>query len=164
TATGSISVDSVPTASGVIYLYIAGTRVRLTVKSTHTQSEIASLLAAKINATSALPVTASVASDGTTIELTARNSGEVGNTIDIRLNYHGSSGGESTPDGLTLTITAMSGGEGAPDLADALASLGDRSFDFIVLAYPDTTSLNDMKDFLSDDEGRWAWDKQIYGH
>ncbi|NYY11389.1 phage tail protein, partial [Escherichia coli] len=21
-----------------------------------------------------------------------------------------------------------------------------------------------MKDFLSDDEGRWAWDKQIYGH
>ncbi|ENM2138659.1 hypothetical protein AB6W16_001798 [Escherichia coli] len=26
TATGSISVDSVPTASGVIYLYIAGSR------------------------------------------------------------------------------------------------------------------------------------------
>lgn len=164
TATGSISVDSVPTASGVIYLYIAGTRVRLTVKPAYTRAEIASLLADRINATSGLPVTASVPRDGTTVELTARNAGETGNTIDIRLNYLGSSGGESTPDGLTLTITAMSGGEGAPDLADALASLGDRSFDFIVLAYSDTTSLNDMKDFLSDDEGRWAWDKQIYGH
>lgn len=164
TATGSISVDSVPTASGVIYLYIAGTRVRLTVKPAYTRAEIASLLADRINATSGLPVTASVPRDGTTVELTARNAGETGNTIDIRLNYLGSSGGESTPDGLTLTITAMSGGEGAPDLADALASLGDRTFDFIVLAYSDTTSLNDMKDFLSDDEGRWAWDKQIYGH
>ncbi|MCV5580120.1 phage tail protein, partial [Escherichia coli] len=86
-------------------------------------------------------VAACVPRDGTTVELTARNAGETGNTIDIRPNYLGSSGGESTPDGLTLTITAMSGGEGAPDLADALASLGDRTFDFIVLAYSDTTSL-----------------------
>ncbi|MED8996001.1 phage tail protein, partial [Escherichia coli] len=96
-------------------------------------------------ATSALPVTAAVASDGITIELTARNTGEAGNTIDIRLNYLGSSGGESTPDGLTLTITAMGGGTGAPDMADALAAQGDREFDFIVLPYSDTTSLDDMK-------------------
>ncbi|EIM3170980.1 phage tail sheath subtilisin-like domain-containing protein, partial [Escherichia coli] len=85
-------------------------------------------------------------------------------TIDIRMNYLGASGGESTPEGLTLTITAMKGGSGAPDILDALASLGDRAFDFIVLAYSDTASLDDMKTFLSDDEGRWAWDKQIYGH
>ncbi len=164
TATGSIRVDSVASSSGVIYLYVAGTRIRQTVKTTDTQAEIAGLLAAKINATSALPVTAAVASDGITIELTARNTGEAGNTIDIRLNYLGSSGGESTPDGLTLTITAMGGGTGAPDMADALAATGDREFDFIVLPYSDTTSLDDMKAFLSDDEGRWAWDKQLYGH
>ncbi|MCV5180378.1 phage tail protein, partial [Escherichia coli] len=81
--------DSVPTASGVIHLYIAGTRVRLTVKPAYTRAEIASLLADRINATSGLPVTASVPRDGTTVELTARNAGETGNTIDIRLNYLG---------------------------------------------------------------------------
>ncbi len=164
TATGSIRVDIMPSSAGVISLYIAGTRIRQTVKTTDTREGLATLLAAKINATSALPVTADVASDGITIELTARNAGEAGNTIDIRLNLLGTSGGESTPDGMVLTITEMYGGIGAPDMVDALAALGDRAFDFIVLPYSDTTSLDDMKDFLSDDEGRWAWDKRIYGH
>ncbi|HAX5205292.1 TPA: phage tail protein [Escherichia coli] len=163
-ATGSIAVDGAPTASGVISLYIAGTRIRQTVKPSYTKGDIADALVTRINGSSSLPVTAAMGDDGVSVALTAKNAGEAGNTIDIRLNYLGSSGGEYTPEGLTLTITAMSGGAGAPDMVDALASLGDRTFDFIVLAYSDTASLDDMKTFLSDNEGRWAWDKQIYGH
>ena len=60
-----------------------------------------------------------------------------------------------------MTITAMSGGNGAPDLLNGLANLKDRSFDFIVNPYTDTASLDVVKTFLAD---RWAWDKQLYGH
>lgn len=161
-ATGSIKVTSAPTATGVISLYIAGERIQLTVVATDTIASIATALAAAINAKSILPVTASAATD--TITLTAKNLGLVGNGIDIRLNYLGLPGDERTPAGLELAITAMHDGAGAPDLTGALANLQDRTFDFIVNPYDDTSSLDAMKEFLSDISGRWAWDKQLYGH
>ena len=161
-ATGSIKVTSAPTATGVISLYIAGERIQLTVVATDTVASIATALAAAINAKNILPVTASAATD--TITLTAKNLGLVGNGIDIRLNYLGLPGDERTPAGLELTITAMHDGAGAPDLTGALANLQDRTFDFIVNPYDDTSSLDAMKAFLSDISGRWAWDKQLYGH
>lgn len=161
-ATGSIKVTSAPTATGVISLYIAGERIQLTVVATDTVASIATALAAAINAKSILPVTASAATD--TITLTAKNLGLVGNGIDIRLNYLGLPGDERTPAGLELTIIAMHDGAGAPDLTGALANLQDRTFDFIVNPYDDTSSLDAMKEFLSDISGRWAWDKQLYGH
>jgi phage tail sheath gpL-like len=46
---------------------------------------------------------------------------------------------------LTLTITAMSGGAGAPDFVDALGNLQDKTFDFIINPYDDTASLDAMK-------------------
>lgn len=61
-------------------------------------------------------------------------------------------------------VTAMHDGAGAPDITGALANLQDRTFDFIVNPYDDTSSLDVMKAFLSDISGRWAWDKQLYGH
>ena len=161
-ATGTIKVSSAPTATGVISLYIAGERIQLTVVATDTVAAIATSLAAAINAKATLPVTASAATD--TVTLTAKNLGATGNGIDIRLNFLGLPGGESTPAGLELTITAMSNGVGAPDITGALANLQDRTFDFIINPYDDTTSLNVMKEFLSDTGGRWAWDKQLYGH
>lgn len=161
-ATGTIKVSSAPTATGVISLYIAGERIQLTVVATDTVAAIATSLAAAINAKTTLPVTASATTD--TVTLTAKNLGATGNGIDIRLNFLGLPGGESAPAGLELTITAMSNGVGAPDITGALANLQDRTFDFIINPYDDTTSLNVMKEFLSDTGGRWAWDKQLYGH
>jgi phage tail sheath gpL-like len=54
-------------------------------------------------------------------------------------------------------------GVGAPDITGALATcrIGHSIF---INPYDDTTSLNVMKEFLSDTGGRWAWDKQLYGH
>lgn len=112
-----------------------------------------------INRNANLPVTAAAETD--TVTLTAKNKGAHGNGIDIRLNYLGLIGGESTPSGFEMTITAMSGGNGVPDLLNGLANLKDRSFDFIVNPYTDTASLDVVKTFLAD---RWAWDKQLYGH
>lgn len=164
-AKGSIQVSSAASDTGVLSLYIGGTRLQLTVVATDTAEVIATALASAINAKSELPVTASI--DGAakdTVKLAAKNLGAIGNGIDIRLNYLGSSGGENTPLGLNLTITAMAGGAGAPDITGALANLQDRSFDFIINPYDDTTSLDAVKAFLSDNGGRWSWDKQLYGH
>lgn len=165
-AEGKVEISTVPTANGVLSLYIGGTLVPLTVVTTDTTSAIGKALAAAINANTHLPVTAaSVDASGTaTVTLTAKNKGDVGNTIDLRLNYQGSAGGERTPAGLTVTLTAMADGAGTPDLTDALGSLKDKTFDFIVLPYSDTTSLNALKMLMNDDTGRWSYEKQLYGH
>lgn len=161
-ATGKITVSSVATATGVISLYIAGMRVQLTVTPSDTANEIATALAARINAKPGMPVTATVAA--AVITLTAKNLGALGNGIDVRLNYQGSAGGEATPSGLSLVIGAMSGGSGAPELDDALANLGDTTYDFIVNPYTDTTSLDAVKVFLDDATGRWSYNQLLYGH
>jgi len=98
------------------------------------------------------------------VTFTAKNKGAAGNDIDLRLNYLGTAGGEVTPAGLTLTITAMSAGATNPVLDAALASLGDEAFDFIVSPYTDTASLNALKNLLNDKTGRWSYASQIYGH
>ncbi len=161
-ATGTITVTSAPTDTGVISLYIAGTRVQVSVVPTDTVAAISTALAAAINATTSLPVTAAAAA--AVVTLTAKNKGAHGNGIDLRLNYQGTAGGEATPAGLVLTIVPMSTGAGSPDLTDALANLGDQTFDFIVNPYTDTTSLDAVKAFLSDTTGRWSYASQLYGH
>ncbi|MEC5343659.1 phage tail sheath subtilisin-like domain-containing protein [Brenneria populi] len=161
-ATGTITVASAATATGVISLYIAGLRVQLTVTESDTVNEIATALAGKINAKSGMPVTAVAVA--AVITLTAKNRGAHGNTIDIRQNYQGIAGGESTPAGLSLAVVAMSGGAGAPELDDALANLGDTTYDFIVNPYTDTTSLDAVKSFLDDSTGRWSYNQLLYGH
>jgi len=163
-ATGSINFTSVPTATGVLSLYIAGQLVSLVVTSTMTAAQIATALVAQIGGLPDLPVTAAV--DGTTpskVDLTAKNKGLAGNDIDLQLNYGGTLAGESTPAGLAATITAMSGGLVNPDLTTGLANLGDQQFDFIALPYTDSTSLDAIKSFLSTQTGRWSWSSQLYG-
>lgn len=161
-ATGKITVTTQASATGVISLYIAGIRVQVAVVATDEVATVATALTAVINTTTSLPVTA--AAVDAVITLTAKNKGAHGNTIDLRLNYLGSAGGETTPDSLVLAFTPMAGGAGAPELDDALANLQDRTFDFIVNPYTDTASLNKIKEFLSDSTGRWSYAEQLYGH
>ncbi|HHH1266480.1 TPA: phage tail sheath subtilisin-like domain-containing protein [Yersinia enterocolitica] len=161
-ATGKITVTTQASATGVISLYIAGIRVQVAVVATDEVAAVATALTAAINTTASLPVTA--AAVDAVITLTAKNKGAHGNTLDLRLNYLGSAGGETTPDSLVLTFTPMAGGAGAPELDDALANLQDRTFDFIINPYTDTASLNKIKEFLSDSTGRWSYAEQLYGH
>lgn len=163
-AAGAVAFTAAATATGVLSLYIAGALVSLTVTPTQTVAQLATALAAAINANTDLPVTAAV--DGTTtskVNVTAKNKGLAGNDIDLRLNYRGAAGGEVMPTGLTVTITAMSGGAVNPDLTAGLANLLDKEFDFIAFPYTDSASLDAMKSFLSSVSGRWSWSKQLYG-
>lgn len=163
-AAGSINFTAQATATGVLSLYIAGSLVSLVCTPTMTPAQLATALAAAINAQSDLPVTAAV--DATTtskVNITAKNAGLAGNDIDLRLNYLGTQNGQATPAGLTLTVTPMTGGLLNPDLTAALANLGDQLFDFIALPYTDTASLDLVKSFLSTTTGRWSWAQQLFG-
>lgn len=161
-ATGTVLIAGTPTATGVISLYIAGQLLSLTVTTGELAADIATALAALVNSSSNLPVTA--AATTATVTLTAKNKGLAGNEIDLRLNYQGSSSGEATPAGLTLTLTQMASGATNPTLDTALANLGDEAFDFIVCPYTDTASLNALKNLLNDKTGRWSYANQVYGH
>jgi phage tail sheath gpL-like len=161
-ATGSVAIGAAPTANGTYYLYIGGVRIAQPVLAGQTPAQIATNLAATINATPNLPVTAAASSS--TVTLTAINKGPGGNDIDLRANYLGTRGGEVLPAGLTATITAMSSGATAPTLTTALSNLGSMPFDFIACPYTDTASLDALKALLNDVSGRWAWSVQLYGH
>lgn len=161
-ATGTVAFTAAATINGTFYLYVGGVRYVLPVLSSQTTAQLATALAAIINADPTCPVNASVSTN--TVTLTAVNKGPTGNDIDIRVNYLGIAGGETSPTGLTWTIVAMASGATAPSLTVGLTNLGTQTFDFIVCPYTDTTSLDALKTFLNDLTGRWSYSQQLYGH
>ncbi|MEM1046483.1 MAG: phage tail sheath subtilisin-like domain-containing protein [Pseudomonadota bacterium] len=164
-ATGTITFGGAPTEAGTLSLYIAGKRVQVAVASGAAVADIASATADAINADTFLAVTAAAALG--VVTLTCKWKGLTGNDIDLRVNYLGTLGGEATPAGLTVNLAAMGSiqaGTGAPDLADAIANLGDEPYDFWAWPWTDTASLNVVQEEMKTGTGgRWAWDRQLYG-
>ena len=161
-ATATVTFTGPTTATGTLFLYIAGQLVRLVIASGQTASQVATTVVAAVAAAIDLPVTA--AANAGQVTLTAKNKGECGNDIDVRVNYRSSAGGEALPAGLGATIVAMSGGTTNPSLATGLANLLDKEFDFISCSLTDATSLAAITTLLNDTAGRWSWSTQVYGH
>lgn len=162
TATGTITVTGSASAAGVITLYVAGQRVAAAVAANDTATQVAAAIAAAITAAVDLPVTA--AAVGAVVTLTCRWVGLTGNDIKVIENYRGAMGGEFTPAGLSLAITALSGGAGVPTLTATIPAMGDEPYDFIAQPFSDTASLDVFKTELGDSSGRWSWSRQVYGH
>ncbi|MEM5371357.1 phage tail sheath subtilisin-like domain-containing protein [Paraburkholderia azotifigens] len=161
-ATGSFAITGTATKAGTANAYIGDDRVQAAVAVSDTAATVATALAAAINANPDLPVTAA-ASTGT-VNLTAKHKGALGNDVLLQMNMLGAQGGEVTPAGLTVTVTAMNGGTAAPSLTAAIAAMGDDEYDFIIHPYADTTNLDLFRTTMNDTTGRWAWNRQIYGH
>lgn len=161
-ATGTVTFSGTPTAAGAVYLYLGGVRYVLPVASGATATTIATALVALINADPTCPVTA--ANTAGAVTLTQDNKGPMGNDFPIAVSFFGIPGGEPTVPGLVTTLVQMSGGATTPSLTNLLASLGDKTFDFIVCPYNDTPTLDALKAFLSDTGGRWSYSAQTYGH
>lgn len=164
-ATGSMTFTGPTTAVGTLSLYVAGRLVSIAIASGQSAAQVATTVAAALMGTSGLPVTAAV--DGvvtTKVNLTARNAGECGNDIDVRVNYKGVPGGEALPAGLAVTFVAMASGTTNPVLTTAIANLPERPFDFIVCSLTDATSLAAIAALLNDATGRWSYLSQVYGH
>jgi phage tail sheath gpL-like len=160
--TGSIAISGTASASGTLSLYIAGQLVSVAVNSGDAAATIATNVAAAVNALVGFPVTAAAATG--TVTFTAVDKTVAGADIDIRLNYGGTAAGQATPPGITATITAFSGGVTNPALTTALGNLGNKTFDWIISAFNDTTSTAAISNVLQDQTGRWSWEQELFGH
>ncbi len=121
-AAGSVKVATAPTASGVLCLYIGGERVTVGVTAGQTAAQVATAIQAAVAAIPRQYVTAAIDGEDTSkVNLTALHKGECYNSIDIRHSYYR---GEALPAGMTLTIVAMTGGTGNPDMTAAIAAHG----------------------------------------
>jgi len=154
-ATATITVTGPATASGTLQLYVAGRKVSVGVTSGDAATAIATKIAAAITALAGLPVTAAAAA--AVVTLSARNKGETGNALEVRANYYG----EALPAGVTVAVTAFTGGTGNPDISTALAALGDSWFQAIATAYTDTANLVLLE---NDQNSRWGPLRAVEGH
>ncbi|HSH72343.1 MAG TPA: phage tail sheath subtilisin-like domain-containing protein [Methylophilaceae bacterium] len=161
-ATYTITVTGPATGSGTLALYVGATKLQIAVASGDSVTAIAAAIAAAINADTSLPITATAAVG--VVTATSRHKGVISNDIRIQTNYRGAAGSEKTPAGITVAVAAGVAGAGTPTLATALAALGDNEYDFIIHPYTDATSLDAFKTFMNDTVGRWAYNRQIYGH
>jgi phage tail sheath gpL-like len=160
-ATGTVTIAGPATAPGTINLYVGGMLVQAPVNLNDAAATIATSIVDACQANPDLAVTAEAV--GAVITFTAVNAGEIGNDIDLRMNYQGQAGGEYTPAGVTVTILPMSGGTANPGIGNALANLSDQTYDFIVTPYTDSTNLDSLEAFLNDSTGRWSWEQMLYG-
>lgn len=156
-ATGTIVFSGTPTAAGTLQLYVAGRRLQIAVATTDTATTIGDAVAAAINAEADLPCTAANVTG--TVTVTSRHKGTLGNDIDLRVNYQTLS--ESTPAGVTVTITGMSGGSGDPSIATGLGNIGSLQYNTIIMAFNDATNLGLIETEL---DTRWGPLYQNDGH
>ncbi|GGC68556.1 phage tail sheath C-terminal domain-containing protein [Chelatococcus reniformis] len=164
-ATGTITVSNAASAAGTLYLYIAGQRVSVGISASDTTAQVATKIAAAINAVTALPVTAAAATN--VVTLTCRWKGLIGNDISMGDSYRGFYGGEFRPAGLALTYSGsgfLASGTGVPDWPNAIASLGDDPYRFVALPTNDSGSFTVWDtEYGFTDSGRWGWMRQSYG-
>lgn len=129
---------------GQIAVYIAGDRYVLTVTAGSTLNSVRDELSAIFNTpTNAqhnpnAPVTVSTSATEGQVVIVANNSGEVGNTIDVRVSHLS---GEALPAGMTATVADSVAGTGNPSVASALAAIDGVQYDVILHPYTDSSNL-----------------------
>lgn len=154
-ATANLAVSGPSTAAGTVSLWIGGRLLSVGVESGDADTDIATAIAAAINADTFLPVTASVVDDDVTV--TAKNKGTNGNKIDIRLNY---ASDQELPAGVGVVITAMASGATNPVLTNLISALGEEQYNVIVNPYVDSTSLAALEAEMLD---RWGYSRANEG-
>ena len=161
-ASASLTINGTSTSNGTVALYLGGQRYAVGVATgTTAASIVASLMAAF--PTQVQYFTASVSGDVITVQ--PKNAGLVGNGFDVRVNAGGTLAGEVLPNGITVTVSASTGGEVNPvtGLTTALANLQDSPFEFFIHPYTDTASLSVLTPFLDDHTGRWSPTRKLFG-
>lgn len=143
-ATHAWDLTGVATASGEYDVYVKGRRYAVPVAIDDTAAELQTLMVAAITEdTSELPCDAASVTD--TLTLTNKNLGVAAGDLDVRFNANR---GEVLPAGLALSVVTDTAGTVDPDLADALAVIGDEWFQFIAQPYVDNTNMGVMEDYL----------------
>ena len=135
-ATSTVTIGTVPTTAGEVALYIGGERIAIGATPTDTVTQIATRLAAAVNANARLPVTAASALG--VVTLTARHGGPIGNEIDVRTLYFAD---DRLPAGLVATIVPMVGGAVSPDVSPVIAAMNMYRATEIVMPFTDSANM-----------------------
>jgi len=144
-ATYTLTITGTASAAGAIYLYIAGERLAVPVANLDDPTAIATAIVAAVTADTTLPVTAGNVAG--VVTLTAKNDGEGGNSIDVRVNYNE---GEEFPASVSGVVAAGVTGATNPDLQDVIDILGDEWYHIFVAPYTDATNLTAIETELAD--------------
>jgi len=155
-AAKTITFTGSPTESGTLYLYIGGRRLHVGVLAAATVTDIATAVAAAINADLDGAVVATSAMG--VITATARHKGIEGNDIDFRVNYYT---GEFLPKGLTVAFASAVTGTGNPDVAAAIVAMSTMNPYTILCAWTDTANIVALENEL---QGRWGGMDMRAGH
>lgn len=163
-AAGSIAFTASDVKSGTLYIYIANSLVKAAAAAGDLAADIATTVAAAINADRNLPVTAAVAGDS--VNLTSKTKGTWGNFITVNFNLKG----EALPTGVGASVTDMSGGAGVPSLVDGLDGLGvaeaanEKFFTDVVHGYGlDVDVLDAISDYVGEgNEAVGLYDKLVH--
>ncbi|SIQ23876.1 Mu-like prophage tail sheath protein gpL [Rhizobium sp. RU35A] len=134
-ATGTLTFVGSVGAAIVLRFKVGGRQVRISALSTDDVTGMATKLAAAINADLDMEVTATSAAG--VVTCTARHGGEVGNEIDLRVDVDA----QPLPSGLTVTVVAMAGGSGNPNLQGVLDLLTNTWITKIVTPWADATNV-----------------------
>ena len=133
-ATGSFVMGGTASANGTLVVYIGGQRISVAVTSGLTATLLGDALVAALPAD--IAVTASNITG--TVTLTARNKGEAGNDIDLRVNYNP---GEELPTGITMSVNQMTGGANNPSIQEVIDIIGDEWYNIFCGAFNDATNM-----------------------
>lgn len=137
-ASGSVAVGGTAVSSGVLSVQVGTAMVRVAVAKDDAAAAIATALVAAFAATRDLPVTAGAQAG--TVTLTARNKGTLANAIPLAAH--------STAQGITVTLTPMSGGQADPDIKPALAAVYNAGHHVIISPYGSQEALTALRDHL----------------
>lgn len=155
--TKTLTFTGPATGDGNIHLYVAGRKVAtVPVADEDTADEIATAVEAAFDLITDLPFVASVATN--VVTATAQHKGTLGNQIVIEFNR---SANEVLPPGVGLAIATGVTGVTDPDVADAIAVMGDELWDHVGSPYNDATSLDTLAAEMLD---RWSPLVQRRGH
>lgn len=144
-ATGTITfTGSSGVKAGKLPFYIASLPAQPDLIDGDPGDDVALKLVAAVNDDKTLPVTAGAV--GPLVTFTAKSKGPWGNDISLALNLRP---GDALPDGVVTAIVDMDGGDGIPDVQDALDGMGvgdnqnQEFFTDIICGYGDDTDTLD---------------------
>ncbi|ANM05229.1 Mu-like prophage tail sheath protein [Rhizobium phaseoli] len=141
-ASGTFTFVGAVTQATVLRFKVAGRAIRITVNPADTVTVMAAALATAINADLDNVVTAASALG--VVTCTARNGGEVGNGIDLRVD----SAAAPVPSGLTITVVDMANGAGNPVLQTVLDVLANTWFTDVIIPWGDATNMAAFAEWL----------------
>lgn len=147
--TWTITVTVTTALAGTIYLYIGDELYSVGVTAGMTDENIATAIAAAINAVADSPVTATSALGVVTV--TAKAGGTFGGGYLIELNYEQT---QSLPGGVTLAIVDNTDGATDPDMNPALTGMGTGS-ESNMEYFTDCVTSNGMDTTTLDDCSTW---------